>query len=147
MLAGPLQVADKLKVVAIISIVVAAVVLGLKFFAYWITGSVALYSDALESIVNLIPGLVALFALHISAQPADRRHQFGHHKAEYFSAVLEGVLIVLAALLIVREAYDALVVPRHLNQPVQGMLINGAATLINAAWSYFLLTWGRRHPS
>src|SRR6185436_12273466 len=66
---------------------------------------------------------------------------------EYFSAVLEGVLIVLAALLIVREAYDALVVPRHLNQPVQGLAINGAATVINAAWSYFLLTWGRRQRS
>jgi cation diffusion facilitator family transporter len=99
MLAGPLQVADKLKVAAVISIAVAASVLGLKFLAYWITGSVALYSDALESIVNLITALVALYALHISIRPADRRHQFGHHKAEYFSAVLEGVLIVLAALL------------------------------------------------
>jgi cation diffusion facilitator family transporter len=147
MLAGPLQVADKLKVAAVVSIVVAAAVLGLKFLAYWITGSVALYSDALESIVNLITALVALYALHISTQPADRRHQFGHHKAEYFSAVLEGVLIVLAALLIVREAYDALVVPRRLNEPVQGLLINGAATVINAAWSYFLLTWGRRQRS
>jgi cation diffusion facilitator family transporter len=147
MLAGPLQVADKLKVAAVVSIVVATVVLGLKFLAYWITGSVALYSDALESIVNLITALVALYALHISTQPADRRHQFGHHKAEYFSAVLEGVLIVLAALLIVREAYDALVVPRRLNEPVQGLLINGAATVINAAWSYFLLTWGRRQRS
>jgi cation diffusion facilitator family transporter len=147
MLAGPLQVADKLKVAAVISIAVAAVVLALKFLAYWITGSVALYSDALESIVNLITALVALYALHISAQPADRRHQFGHHKAEYFSAVLEGVLIVLAALLIVREAYDALILPRRLNEPVQGLLINGAATLINAAWSYFLLTWGRSQRS
>ena len=67
MLAGPLQVADKLKVVAVGSIVVAAAVLALKFLAYWITGSVALYSDALESIVNLITALVALYALHISA--------------------------------------------------------------------------------
>src|SRR5262245_56887135 len=134
MLAGPLQVADKLKVVAVTSIVVATVVLGLKFFAYWITGSVALYSDALESIVNVITALVALFALHISAQPADRRHQFGHHKAEYFSAVLEGVLIVLAALLIAREAFDALVNPRVLKEPFYGLLINGAATLVNAAW-------------
>ena len=147
MLAGPLQVADKLKVAAVISIAVAASVLGLKFLAYWITGSVALYSDALESIVNLITALVALYALHISIRPADRRHQFGHHKAEYFSAVLEGVLIVLAALLIAREAYDALITPRVLNEPLQGLLVNGAATVINAAWSYFLLTWGRRQRS
>jgi len=89
--------ADKLKLAAIASIAVAALVLGLKYLAYWVTGSVALYSDALESIVNLITALVALYAIHVSAQPADRRHQFGHHKAEYFSAVIEGVLIVVAA--------------------------------------------------
>ena len=71
-------------------------------------------------------GPVALYAMHVSTQPADRRHQFGHHKAEYFSAVLEGVLIVLAALLIFREAYDALLMPRPFNEPAQRVLINGA---------------------
>jgi cation diffusion facilitator family transporter len=147
MLAGPLQVTDKLKIAALVSIAVASAVLGLKFLAYWVTGSVALYSDALESIVNLITALVALFALHIATQPADRRHQFGHHKAEYFSAVLEGVLILLAALLIAHEAYDALIAPRALTEPVQGLLLNGIATAINAAWSAFLLTWGRRQRS
>ena len=105
--AFPTGTADKLKLAAVASIVVAVVVMGLKYLAYWVTGSVALYSDALESIVNLITALVALYAIHVSAQPADRRHQFGHHKAEYFSAVLEGVLIVVAALLIFHEAYDA----------------------------------------
>ena len=90
--------------------------MGLKYLAYWVTGSVALYSDALESIVNLITALVALYAIHVSAQPADRRHQFGHHKAEYFSAVIEGVLIVVAALLIFREAYDAFLQPRTLER-------------------------------
>ena len=82
--------ADKLKLAAVVSIGVAAVVMGLKYLAYWRTGSVALYSDALESIVNLITAAVALYTIHVAAQPADRRHQFGHHKAEYFSAVLEG---------------------------------------------------------
>ncbi|HJZ32204.1 MAG TPA: cation diffusion facilitator family transporter [Hyphomicrobiaceae bacterium] len=147
MLAGPLAVTDKLKVAAIISIVVAGVVLSLKFLAYRVTGSVALYSDALESIVNLITALVAFYAVSISARPADRQHQFGHHKAEYFAAVLEGVLIVLAALLIVREAWDALITPRALNAPLLGLALNGIATLINAGWSYFLLTWGRRQRS
>ena len=94
----PTRTADKLKLAAVTSIVVAAVVLGLKYLAYWVTGSVALYSDALESIVNLITAAVALYAIHVSAQPADRRHQFGHHKAEYFSAVIVGVLIIVAAL-------------------------------------------------
>lgn len=143
----PTGTADRLKLAAVISIVVAAAVMGLKYIAYWLTGSVALYSDALESIVNLITALVALYAIHIAAQPADRRHQFGHHKAEYFSAVLEGVLIVVAALLIFREAYDAFLRPRALTEPLLGLAVNGAATVINAAWSYFLLTWGRSQRS
>jgi cation diffusion facilitator family transporter len=143
----PTGTADRLKLAAVTSIVVAGVVMGLKYAAYWVTGSVALYSDALESIVNLITAAVALYAIHVSAQPADRRHQFGHHKAEYFSAVLEGVLIVVAALLIFREAYDAVLQPRSLSEPVRGILINGLATAINAGWSYFLLTWGRRQRS
>ena len=138
---------DKLKLAAMASIVVALAVFVLKYLAYWITGSVALYSDALESIVNLITALIALYAIHVSAQPADRRHQFGHHKAEYFSAVLEGVLIVVAALLILREAYDAFMRPRTLNEPMHGLLVNGLATAINALWSYFLITWGRRQRS
>jgi cation diffusion facilitator family transporter len=143
----PTGTADRLKLAAVTSIVVAGVVMGLKYAAYWVTGSVALYSDALESIVNLITAAVALYAIHVSAQPADRRHQFGHHKAEYFSAVLEGVLIVVAALLIFREAYDAVLQPRSLSEPTRGILINGLATAINAGWSYFLLTWGRRQRS
>ena len=143
----PTRTADKLKLAAVTSIVVAAIVFGLKYLAYWVTGSVALYSDALESIVNLITAAVALYAVHVSAQPADRRHQFGHHKAEYFSAVIEGVLIVVAALLILHEAYDALVRPRMLSEPARGLAINGLATAINAGWSYFLLTWGRRQRS
>jgi cation diffusion facilitator family transporter len=142
-----LQTADKLRLAGLVSIAVAAAVLALKVLAYWVTGSVALYSDALESIVNLITALIALYAIHVAAQPADRRHQFGHHKAEYFSAVLEGVLIVVAALMIFREAYDAYVRPRALTEPVQGLIVNGAATAINAAWSAFLLTWGRRQRS
>lgn len=138
---------DKLRLAAIASIAVALVVLVLKYLAYWITGSVALYSDALESIVNLITALIALYAIHVSAQPADRRHQFGHHKAEYFSAVLEGVLIVVAAILIFHEAYDAFMRPRTLNEPMRGLIVNGLATAVNAGWSYFLLTWGRRQRS
>ena len=146
-LAFPTGTADKLRLAAIGSIAVAVLVLGLKYLAYWVTGSVALYSDALESIVNLITALVALYAIHVSAQPADRRHQFGHHKAEYFSAVIEGVLIVVAALLIFHEAYDAFLRPRALSEPLRGLAINGLATAVNAAWSYFLLTWGRRQRS
>jgi cation diffusion facilitator family transporter len=145
-LASPIA-ADKLKGAAVASIGVSLVVMGLKYLAYAATGSVALYSDALESVVNLITASVALYTIHVSARPADRQHQFGHHKAEYFSAVFEGVLIVVAALLILREAYDALVQPRTLVKPLTGILLNGLATVLNAAWSAFLLTWGRRQRS
>ena len=142
-----LQPADKLKLAALVSIAVAAAVMGLKYLAYWQTGSAALYSDALESIVNLVTATVALYAIHVAFQPADRRHQFGHHKAEYFSAVIEGVLIVVAALLILHEAYDAYVKPRTLNNLSAGMGLNAVATIINAGWCAFLINWGRRQRS
>jgi cation diffusion facilitator family transporter len=147
MTATSLQPAAKLKLAALVSIAIAAVVMGLKFLAYWWTGSAALYSDALESIVNLVTATVALYTIHIAFQPADRRHQFGHHKAEYFSAVIEGVLIVVAALLILNEAYDAFVRPRALNDLAAGLSLNAIATGINAAWCSFLIRWGRRQRS
>ena len=85
---------------AVQSLCVALVVLALKSAAYWVTGSVALLSDALESIINVVVAGAAFVALRISQTPADARHPFGHHKAEYFSAVLEGALIILAAIAI-----------------------------------------------
>ena len=90
---------------AFYSIIVAFAVMGIKFVAWWLTGSVALYSDALESIVNVIAATIAWIAIRISHKPADRNHQYGHQKAEYFSAVIEGVLVVLAALMIFYSAY------------------------------------------
>ena len=132
---------------AIASIVVACAVLGIKYLAYWTTGSVALYSDALESIVNVITAVVALIAVRISAKPADRQHQFGHHKADYFSAVIEGVLIIVAALLILHAAWDALQNPRTFTEPWLGLAISGLATAINAVWSWFLINNGRRWRS
>lgn len=137
----------QLKLAAMASIVVALVVMGLKYLAYWRTGSVALYSDALESIVNLVTAVAALYAIHVSSQPADRRHQFGHHKAEYFAAVLEGVLIVVAAIAIMHEAYGAFLQPRTLSAMNEGMIINLAAAVINGAWATFLVRWGRSHRS
>lgn len=132
---------------AIASIVVACAVLGIKYLAYWTTDSVALYSDALESIVNVITAVVALIAVRISAKPADRQHQFGHHKAEYFSAVIEGVLIIVAALLILHAVWDALKNPRTFSEPWLGLAISGVATVINAAWSWVLVNYGRRWRS
>jgi cation diffusion facilitator family transporter len=139
--------ASRLTLVGLASIAVAVAVTALKFMAYWQTGSAALYSDALESIVNVATASIALYAVHVARQPADRRHQFGHHKAEYFAAVAEGVLIVVAALLILHEAYDAFVRPRALSHLAAGLGFNIVATVINGAWSAFLIRWGRRQRS
>ena len=136
-------VLHKVTTTARISILVAVLVMGLKYVAYHITGSVALYSDALESIVNILTAFAALAAVHISAKPADDKHPFGHAKAEYFSAVFEGVLVVVAAIMILNEAYQAFLAPRAVEQPVLGLVINGAATLVNAAWATFLVRRGR----
>lgn len=129
--------------IAAASVLVGAVVLGLKTLAWWVTGSVALLSDALESIINVAASAAALFAITVSARPADDNHQFGHHKAEYLSAVLEGVLVVVAAVTIMREAYYGFLDPHLPDQPFTGMLINGAATLINAVWCVVLLRVGK----
>ena len=128
---------------AIVTIIVALVVMALKYLAYWKTGSAALYSDALESIVNVVTAVAALIAVRVSAMPPDRNHPFGHHKAEFFSAVLEGVLIVIAAVLIFQEAYEALRNPRTLTEPAEGLAINAVAATINAGWAGFLISRGR----
>lgn len=129
------------------SIAIAFVVMAMKFFAFWLTGSVALYSDALESIVNVIAAGAAFYAIRISHRPADEDHPFGHHKAEYFSAVLEGVLIVVAALLIFHEAALAMLHPKPIETAAAGMGINLAGAVINGAWAWLLISTGRKARS
>ncbi|WP_137392040.1 cation diffusion facilitator family transporter [Rhodoligotrophos defluvii] len=132
---------------AIGSIVIGVGVFALKLAAWWLTGSIALYSDALESLVNIAAAVAAVLALSVSARPADRNHPFGHHKAEYLSAVLEGVLIVIAAFSILKEAYLGLSEQRVADLSVPGLTLNGVATLINAGWGMVLLRAGRRRRS
>ena len=129
---------------AVGSLLVGCLVLGLKALAWWITGSVALLSDALESTVNLATAVAALVAIQVAARPADSNHPFGHHKAEYFSAVLEGVMIIVAALFIAREAYHGFLDPHPVTAPVEGLAVNGLATLLNAVWAFVLVRQGRR---
>lgn len=138
---------DQVTIVAIASIAVALLVMAIKYVAYLRTGSVALYSDAIESIVNVVTAAVALMAVRISAQPADANHPFGHHKVEYISAVAEGVLVIVAAILILHEAYQAIRVPRDIDAPLEGMAINAGATVLNAFWAWFLISRGRRWRS
>ncbi|MEH6755761.1 MAG: cation diffusion facilitator family transporter [Alphaproteobacteria bacterium] len=132
---------------AIGSIFVGFAVLGLKTLAYWMTGSVALLSDALESTVNVATAFAALIAIHIAAKPADTNHPYGHHKAEFFSAVLEGVMIVVAALLILREAYYGFIQPIAIDAPIEGLLVNLGATVINGFWAWVLVSHGRKRKS
>ncbi|MDW9359258.1 cation diffusion facilitator family transporter [Sinorhizobium meliloti] len=122
-------------------------VMGLKMLAWWVTGSVALLSDGLESSVNVVAAVIAYAMIGYAAKPADADHPFGHHKAEYFSAVIEGVLIVLAALLIIWEAIPEMMAPVLLNAPTLGLAINFAAGVVNAIWAYVLIRAGSRHRS
>jgi len=122
-------------------------VLGLKLSAWWVTGSVALLSDGLESTVNVVAAFIAYFVIRYAQKPADDDHQFGHHKAEYISAVVEGVLIVVAALLIVKEAWGGLFEPRLPDAPVLGLAINAFAGALNAVWATILIRVGRKHAS
>ncbi|MDF1609736.1 cation diffusion facilitator family transporter [Hoeflea sp. YIM 152468] len=129
------------------SIPLAFAVMGVKFVAWHLTGSIALYSDALESIVNVIAALAAFVAIGYAQKPADIGHPYGHHKAEYFSAVLEGVLIVVAALLIVHEAVGGLMAPKRIEAAGLGLAVNASAAVINGIWAFVLLRVGRRYRS
>ena len=132
---------------ALVSVGVGFLVLGLKFWAWALTGSVALWSDALESFVNVATAVAAVIAIRYSALPADDNHPFGHSKAEYFSVVLEGVLIIIAALSILSSAWAGLEHPRALNQPALGLAVNLFASAINGAWATVLVTVGRKRRS
>ena len=134
---------SRLKQLAIWSIPVAIVVFALKYFAYYVTGSVALYSDALESIVNVIAAIAAYVAILISMKPADNDHPFGHTKAEYFSAILEGAMIFVAAIMILHESWPLLTSTHLPEQPGYGLAINLAASAINAIWALVLIKQGR----
>ena len=135
---------DNTTKIAIGSIVIGTSVLGLKTAAWWITGSVALLSDALESIVNVTTAFASLIAVRVAARPADANHPYGHHKAEYFSAGLEGLLIIGASILILHEAYGGFMAPAPLDAPIEGLFLNGVATAINAFWAWLLISRGRK---
>jgi cation diffusion facilitator family transporter len=126
------------------SMVAGCLVLGLKGAAWWLTGSAALYSDALESIVNVAASLIAWVALRFAARPADANHPYGHDKAEFFAAVIEGVLIMVAALLIFDEAWSSWIHARAVDMPLEALAMNAAATVINGIWSSVLVTAGAR---
>jgi cation diffusion facilitator family transporter len=130
-----------------LSVAAALAVIGLKALAWRLTGSVALLSDALESIVNLAAALLALTMLRLAASPPDETHQYGFSKAEYFSAGIEGGLIVLAAAGILASAIPRLIEPQPLEAPVIGLVLSVAASGINLAVGMLLIRVGRQEHS
>jgi cation diffusion facilitator family transporter len=130
-----------------LSIIASVLTIIIKWTAYQVTGSVGFLSDAMESFINLIAGIVALIMLTIAAHPPDKEHPFGHDKAEYFSSLIEGVLIVLAAIGIVVAAINRIYHPRMLEELNIGMALSLFATLINFITSRILMHYGRKHNS
>jgi cation diffusion facilitator family transporter len=129
------------------SLVVSLSVLTIKYVAWLVTGSVALYSDALESIVNVVTAGAAIVAIRSAARPPDAEHPYGHEKAEYLSAMSVGALIVAAGIAILWEAYGALRAPHAIETPWSGMVVNAIATVLNIVWGGVLIRQGRRRRS
>ena len=130
-----------------LSIGAAIVTIGLKSMAYWLTGSVGLLSDTIESGVNLVGGVMALAMLTVAARPADEDHPYGHDKAEYFSSGVEGTLIFIAAIGIAITAVERIVNPKPLEQIGLGLGISVLASLVNLAVALVLLKVGRARKS
>jgi cation diffusion facilitator family transporter len=130
-----------------LSIAAALVTMAMKTVAYLLTGSVGLLSDAVESTVNLVGGVMALAMLKVAARPADEDHEFGHAKAEYFSSGVEGSLILVAAASIAVAAVRRLLAPQPLEQVGLGLAVSVGASLVNLGVALVLLRVGRRRRS
>lgn len=130
-----------------LSIAAAGVTIALKTIAYFITGSVGLLSDAVESVVNLVGGIMALAMLTVAARPADEDHAYGHGKAEYFSSGVEGSLILVAAISIAVAAVLRLVTPKPLQELGVGLAVSVAASVVNLIVALVILRAGRQHNS
>ncbi len=133
--------------IALGSVAIGVLVLVLKYAAYVMTGSVALLSDALESIVNVVTAITTLIAVFLVSKPASRTLPYGYDKAEYFSAVIEGVFILVAALLIFQQAWFRFVDNTPLASSMEGLVVNGVAGVINGLWCLVLFRHGRRMRS
>ena len=130
-----------------LSIAAALATILLKGVAWWVTGSVGLLSDALESFVNLAGAMMALAMLSLAATPADDNHAHGHGKAEYFSSAFEGLLILIAAASIGYAAVERLLHPRPLEAVGVGLAVSVAASLINLGTAHVLMNVGRKYRS
>lgn len=129
------------------SVAVAIVTIALKFLAWWLTGSVGLLSDAMESIVNLASAVFALLMVKIAQRPADADHPYGHHKAEYFSAGFEGLMIIVAAAGIVWAALLRLADPQPLQELGLGLGLSVVSSAFNGGLAWLMFQSARAHRS
>jgi cation diffusion facilitator family transporter len=129
------------------SIVVAAASIVLKFLAWWLTGSVGLLSDAMETVVNLVSAAFALLMVRIAARPADEDHPYGHHKAEYFSAGFEGLMIMVAAVGIAWAAAERFRNPQPLEQVGLGLGLSIVSSVLNGGLAWLMFQSARAHRS
>ncbi len=130
-----------------LSVAVALATIALKTLAWWVSGSVSLLSDALESLVNLAGAIFALMMVTLAARPPDDEHPYGHHKAEYFSSGFEGVLIFAAALAIIWAAVDRLLHPQALEAVGLGIALSVVSSVLNGALAWAMLRKARAHRS
>ncbi len=146
-IAPPTGAARAIRRLLQLSVVVALVTITMKSFAWWLTASVGLLADAMESFVNLAAALFALAMVVIAARPADDDHPFGHTKAEYFSSGFEGLLIVGAATAIIWAAVLRLMAPRALEAIGWGIAFTVLSSLCNAALAWRMMAASRLHRS
>jgi cation diffusion facilitator family transporter len=130
-----------------VSVLVASITIALKTLAWWLTDSVGLLSDAIESLVNLASAIFGLMMVTVAARPADEDHPYGHHKAEYFSSGFEGLLIVVAALAIIWAAAHRLFDPQPLEQVGWGLALSVGSSALNGALAAVMFRAARVHRS
>lgn len=130
-----------------LSIAASVVVIAIKIYAAFVTGSVGFFSDAVESLINLFAAVVGLWALKLAAKPADENHNFGHAKAEYFSAQVEGTLILVASIVIIFSSVQRIMNPQPLEQLGVGLVFSIVATLINLGVGVALVRAGEKYRS
>ena len=127
--------------------VVAVILFVIKLLAWWMTGSVAILTDALESTVNVVAGFISLFSLFVAAKPRDEDHPYGHGKAEFVSATVEGRLITVAGLIIIYEAINNYIHPHPLKQLDYGILLVSITAIINYITGSYCIRVGKKNNS
>jgi cation diffusion facilitator family transporter len=130
-----------------IVVTVAVILFILKIIAWWLTRSVAVLTDALESTVNVVAGFISLYSLFVAAKPRDKEHPYGHGKAEFISAAVEGSLVAMAGLVIIYEAIDNILHPHIIQKLDTGMIIIGSTAIINYLTGWYTIKIGTKNNS